>query len=581
MYVLVNGAKNNKQVYVIRSFRDQNGKSTSEIFRKLGNVNDLLPDFNNDYDAMMAWAKEEAVKETKAYVAEQQPTVLTFSPKACIIKDQKRSFNAGYLFLQKLCTDLRLDNICRTIRSKHKFKYDLHAILTDLVYARILAPSSKLSCYEYCSSLLEPPKYSLQDVYRALSVLAEESDYIQAELYKNSNFVYPRDARTLYYDCTNYYFEIEIDDDFRRHGKSKENRPNPIVTMGLFMDANGIPLAFDLFPGNMNEQKTLKQIETRVIRDFENSKFIFCSDAGLGSRDNRNLNSMGGRSYIITQSLKKLKKEDLRVALNPKDFKAPGSEKRIDLTTLDENNEEVYNTTFYKEMPLISGNTTETLIVTYSPKYKAYQRNIRNEQVERAKKAISNGHKRKGKNQNDPARFITETAVTPDGEIAKKNVLSLNDEKILEEEQYDGFYAVVTNLDDNPEEIVKVNHRRWEIEECFRIMKTEFEARPVYVQREDRIKAHFLTCFTALLVYRLLEKKLEDKYTCAETLETIRNMQLTRISENSGYVPSYERTDLTDELHKIFGFRTDYEFLSRSTVRSIIKDTKKISKKPE
>lgn len=412
--------------------------------------------------------------------------------------------------------------------------------------------------------------------------MAEESGFIQEELYRNSNFVHPRNKKILYYDCTNYYFEIEQDDDLRRYGKSKEHRPNPIVTMGLFMDADGIPLAFDVFPGNQNEQTTLKPLENTIIRDFGCSEFIFCSDAGLGSKSNRFFNSFGNRAYVITQSLKKMKKDDRETALNPTQYRVLGSDKAIDLRTLDENDENVFNTIYYKEVPVVTGNMDETVIVTYSPKYKAYQQKIRNRQIERAEQMIcSPEKKRKSRNQNDPARFIQKTSITEDGELAEKCLYSLDQNRIDEEAMYDGFYAVITNLEGDIGEILKINRQRWEIEENFRIMKTEFEARPVYARREDRIKAHFLTCYISLLVYRLLEKKLQGSYTCERILKTIRGMQMTLLPHNNGYIPSYKRTDITDDLHMTFGFHTDYEFISKSTMRSIIKETKTVKRNKE
>lgn len=575
MYVSITGNKGNQDVYIKQSYRKDNGKTSSRIYKKLGKYNTLLEQFSGNEKELMDWAKKEAEKETLAYNQQKEKVSLSLSPLARIPLDEERVFNIGYLFLQRICSELRIDNICRNIRNHHKFSYDFHAILTDLIYARILAPSSKLSSYKYCHSLLEPPKYSLQDLYRALSILAEESDFIQEELYKNSNFIHPRNSKILYYDCTNYYFEIEAEDGIKKYGKSKEHRPNPIVTMGLFMDADGIPLAFDIFPGNQNEQLTLKPIEKKVIKDFNCSEFIFCSDAGLGGKSNRFLNSFGNRSYVITYSLKKMKKEERELALLPTQFKVPGSNKLIDLRTLDESDPKVYNTIYYKEYPLVTGDMDETVIITYSPKYKAYQSKIRNAQIDRAKKMIQSSDKtRKGKGSNDPARFIQRTSVTEDGEIAQKNIYQLDEAKILEESMYDGFYAVVTNLEGDIREIININKQRWEIEENFRIMKSEFEARPVFVRREDRIKAHFLTCFISLLVYRLLEKKLGEEFTCSQILETLRNMNVTLLSKDSGYIPSYKRTKITDKLHSSFGFRTDYEFIRKSTMRTIIKETK-------
>ena len=384
MYIAVTGSKNNKDVYIYQSFRKKDGKSSSRIYKKLGKYNTLLEQFDGDNEKLMAWAKSEAAKETELYNERTGKVTVEFSQAACIPMNETRSFHAGYLFLQQLCTELRLDNICRVIKGRHKFKYDLHAILTDLVYARVLSPSSKLSSYNFCKTLLEPPKYEIQDVYRALSVIAEESDFIQSELYKNSNFIHPRNQKILYYDCTNYYFEIEEESGLKHYGKSKENRPNPIVGMGLFMDADGIPLAFDVFPGNQNEQTTLKPLEMKIIKDFNCSEFIFCSDAGLGSANNRAFNSIGNRAYVITHSLKKMKQGYRDIALNPTQFRKAGSTDFINIRTLDETDDEVFNSIYYKEVPVVAGDLDETLIVTYSPKYKAYQQRIRSRQIERA-----------------------------------------------------------------------------------------------------------------------------------------------------------------------------------------------------
>ena len=577
MYINITGSANNKDVYIYQSYRKENGKTSSRIYKKLGKLNDLLEQFSGDQEKLMEWAREEARKETELYKQHNGKVTVDFSQGACIAMNEMRSFHIGYLFLQRLCTQLRIDKICRAIKSRHKFKYNLNAILTDLVYARILSPRSKLGSYEYCRTLLEPPKYSLQDMYRSLSVLAEESDFIQSELYRNSNYIHPRNKRILYYDCTNYYFEIEEESGLKRYGKSKEHRPNPIVTMGLFMDADGIPMAFDIFPGNQNEQTTLRPLEAKILQDFGCSEFIFCSDAGLGSAGNRRFNSLGNRAYVITHSLKKMKKEDRDIALNPAQFRKQGCDRFIDLRTLDETDEEVFNTVYYKEIPVVTGNMDETIIVTYSPKYKAYQRKIRARQIERAQKIIaSSDRKRKGKNQNDPMRFVKKISVTSEGEAAEKNIYDLDMEQIRKEEMYDGFYAVITNLEGDVSEILKINKQRWEIEENFRIMKTEFEAHPVYVRRDDRIKAHFMTCYISLLIYRLLEKKIGDNYTSHQIIEALRSMQMTLLSTAGGYIPSYQRTELTDRLHKTFGFRTDYEFITKSSMRTIIKETKQL-----
>ena len=575
MYIAITGSKNNKDVYIYQSFRKEDGKSSSRIYKKLGKFNDLIAQFDGNKDKMLAWAKNEARKETELYHQKNGKVSIDFSQGARIAPNEQRLFNVGYLFLQSLVTELRLDKICRSIKSRHKSQYDLLAVLTDLIYARILHPSSKRESYAYCRTLLEPPKYSLQDVYRALSVLAEESDFIQSELYQNSNFVHPRNKKILYYDCTNFYFEIEQEDELRRYGKSKEHRPSPIVTMGLFMDADGIPLSFDIFPGNQNEQTTLKPLEQKIIRDFNCSEFIFCSDSGLGSLNNRRFNSFANRAYVITHSLKKMKEDERKIAMEPTQFRKIGSQKFIDLRTLDETDEETYNSVYYKEYPLVTNDLDETLIVTYSPKYAAYQRKIREGQIERAKKFLcSPEKKRKGKNPNDPMRFVKHTTITADGEVAEKTVYDLDLEQMEKEAVYDGFYAVVTNLEGDVSEIIRINQQRWQIEENFRILKEDLSSRPAFVRREDRIKAHFMTCYLSLIVYRLLEKKIGKGFTCGQILRTLRSMQMTLLSSAGGYIPSYTRTELTDTLHQVFGFRTDYEIITKTSMRTLIKNTK-------
>ena len=576
MRVTTTKSKFSESFYINYAYIDKNGKSTSKIFKKLGTLNELKEKLGtDDRDEVMKWAREQARIATEQHKAESETVLVPLSPKILINLNERRSFNCGYLFLKKICSDLRIDNICRNIKGRHKFKYDIQAIITDLVYARILNPSSKKSSYSYCQSLLEMPKYSLDNVYDALQILADESDYIQCDLYRNSNFLHARNKSVLYYDCTNFFFEIEQEDELRKYGKSKEHRPSPIVELGLFMDADGFPLAFDIYPGNQNEQTTLKPLEQKVIRDFECSKFIFCSDSGLGSKSNRQFNDLGDRSYVITQSLKKMKTEDRDIALNPVQYRKLGCDKFINLSELDLNDPEVFNTVYYKEIPVTNGSLEETVIVTFSPKYRDYQRKIREGQIERARKMITSDGKIKKnrKNPNDPSRFIGTVHVTSDAEVAENIVATLNTEAIAEEEKYDGFYAVITDIEDDPAQIIAINKRRWQIEECFRIMKTEFRSRPVYVSTEKAIKAHFLTCFIALLVYRILENQLNNKYTVTEIVNTLSEMTLTDIGE-MGYIPSYTRTELTDALHENAGFRTDTQIVKKSKLRSIIKSTK-------
>ncbi len=579
MKVTTSKSKNSESFYLNQSYIDSNGKSTSRNFKKLGTLEELKKKLNvSTRDEVLDWCKEECKKETLKLKEENEKVMVSLSPNKLIKKDDLRLFNVGYLYLNSLASSLRLDKIFRTIDSRHKYEYDLEAIFKDLIYSRILEPNSKRSSFEFINSFIEKPKYELHDIYRSLSVLAKESDYIQSEVYRNSNFIHKRNKSVLYYDCTNYYFEIENEDDLRKYGKSKEHRPNPIVTMGMFMDSDGIPLSFDIWPGNLKEQKTLKPLEEKIIRDYDIKEFIFCSDAGLGSINNRVFNDIQGRAYIITKSLKKLKENDKALALNPSNFKHIGKDELIDISKLNE--EDNYNKIFYKIIPLDDSKLSkQVMIVTYSIKYKNYQKKLREKQIGIALNAIKNKNKLniKRRNPNDPLRLVDERSLTENGEVAEIKEYFISEEKIAEEAKYDGFYAVVTDLaiedDKDIEKIININRNRWEIEECFRIMKSEFDSRPVYVRRDDRIKAHFLICYMALLLFRLLEKKLNSSFTAGKIIKKLREMNVVNI-DSQGYIPTYTRDEITETIHSIFNFRTDYQIIKKSKMRNIIKLSK-------
>ena len=572
MRVVTSKSKNAESFYISKGYVNDKGVSTSVIVRKLGTLKELLPEHGPTRDDVMAWAREQARIETLKYKQEKEEKQikLTFHADRLLDYHKQTFFRGGYLFLQSIYYQMQMNKICRKLKQRYKFKYDINAILSDLIYARILDPCSKRSSYKAASEFLEKPSYELHDVYRALDVLGAECDLIQAEVYKNSHFMGKRNDKILYYDCSNYYFEIEQEDGSKKYGKSKEHRPNPIIQMGLFMDGDGIPLAFSLFPGNANEQTSLKPLEKKVLGDFGCQKFIYCSDAGLGSESIREYNHMGERAYIVTQSIKKLKKEEKEWALDPQGFKRVSDDKPVDITKLPEDDKGLY----YKDEPYTTKKLHQRLIITYSPKYALYQKSIRDKQVERAQKMLDSGKTKKNrKNPNDPARFIGKMAVTKDGEAADIKQY-LDEDKIAEEAQYDGLYAVCTDLlDDEVDDILKVSEGRWKIEECFRIMKTDFTARPVYLRDENRIKAHFLICFLGLTVYRYLEKKLDLKYTCEELLDTLKAMNFAGIQEQ-GFIPLYRRESITDALHEACGFRTDYQFITKSKMRTIQKKSK-------
>lgn len=576
MYIKKTYSKNSEHYSIIYNIR-VNGKRTSKVYENIGNFDKLKLRAGNE-DPIL-WLNNYVNSLNQKQKENNLPVLIEKYENRLISKYQTRTFNGGYLFLQKIYYDLKLNNICDVISNKYQFKFDLNSILSRLVYGRILYPSSKIATFEFSKSLLEQPNFDSHQIYRALEIIAKEDDFIQSELYKNSSKYSPRNNKILYYDCTNFFFEIDEAEDDKQYGHSKENKPNPIVQMGLFMDGDGIPLTFGITPGNTNEQKTLKPLEEKIINDFNLSKIVVCTDAGLASKSNRLLNNTNEKRFITTQSIKKLKEDLKKWALDTTGWHLPGYEdKNIDISKLetdDELKEKFKNATFYKERWIKDGNLEQRLIVTYSLKYRDYLRHIREGQIERAKKIIESNPKKLGKiRQNDPKRFINVTSTTESGEVAIENYYTLSEEKINEEKRYDGYYAVCTNLEDEALEIIKVNHRRWEIEESFRIMKSEFEARPVYLKRQDRIKAHFMICFLALTIYRYLEKKLDNKYTVCEIIDTLKNMNFL-YEKDIYYSPEYTRTDLTDLLHEKFNFRTDYETINYKNIKKIFKQTKK------
>lgn len=568
MKVTLSKSKSAEQVYITKSYR-KNGKSTSKIIRKLGSMASLLPQHDGDREKVLAWAREQAQIMTEEEKNDIQKIIIEFSQTKERPTGKAFSVNCGYLFLQKICTRIGLKNICADIKNKYHFEYDLASILSMLIYARILEPTSKSSSYDFAQKLIEKPNFMLHDVYRALDILDKESDFIQAKVYEATKE--SRKDSILYYDCTNFFFETEEESGLRKYGKSKENRPSPIVQLGLFMDADGIPLAFTTFAGNENEQPSLIPLEKKILSDFSLSKFVVCTDAGLSSTANRRFNNRGNRSYIVTQSLKTLKSHLKEWALSSNGWHLGSSEIEYDLSKIDE--EKYMNATFHKERWINEIGLEQRLIVSYSPKYKNYQRSIRERQINRAIKIANTSGKIDKPSQNSPKRFIETISTTYEGEIANHKINVLNTDRIAEEEAYDGFYGVCTTLEDDAKEILKINHRRWEIEETFRLMKSEFKARPVFLQKDERIRAHFLTCFLSLVVFRLLERELGREFSAREIISALKGFDFFEAG-GLGYIPTYTRTHITDALCQTIDFPINGTIIPDSNMKKIIKSTK-------
>ena len=547
MRVRTSQSKLGLRFYIIKTYYDTKGIERTITVEKLGSEQEIREKTGRD---PMEWAKERAAFLTQQEKAENQEVSFTLSPAKLIAKNYQYTFQVGYLFLQKIFYDLGMDRICASIQKNADFSFNLSDILQKLCYGRILDPRSKVGTFEFSQRLLQQPDFEVHQMYRALDVFADNFDDIQAKLYQNTLKLGKRKTGIIYYDCTNFFFEMEEAEPntLCQYGKSKENRPLPIVQMGLFIDREGIPISMCIDPGNTNEQITMQPLEKKMLQDFGMSE-------------------------------KKLKADLQQTALAPDGWYQMGAKAKYRKYNLTEVDEEKYkDAVFYKELPIDNKDFDERLIVTYSIKYRNYLRKIREKQVLRAQKALQNGKVCAKKNANDFRRFIKTVSCTEDGEVAEEKTQDIDYTYIRQEERFDGFYAISTNLaDEEPNEIANANHQRWQIEQCFRIMKSEFKSRPVYVRTDARIKAHFLTCFLSLVLYKYFAKRLRGSYSCEQICQTLRSMEVRELI-GEGYVPNYTRTDLTDDLHESFGFRTDYDFIPKDTIKKIITSSQKRKK---
>ena len=579
----------------------RNGKRTTKTLVTLGSDNKVLQLASQDNVDVKTYLDNYLNKYNKEHHTVQEPeeVIIKKYSNKLIPKNVTNKFNVGYLFLKDIYYSLKIDKIVKDISKKYKFEFDLNEVLANLVFSRIIYPSSKLKTFELSKNFIETPKYDINNIYRGLTYLNKELDYIQKELYNNSKSVIDRNTRIMYFDCTNYYFSINEEDDLRKYGKGKDHKPNPLVGMGLFMDGNGLPIAMNIFPGNNNETTKLIPLQEKIIKDFdlENDKTIICTDAAMCTDEIKQFNIKDGRSFVITQSIKKLKEDYKKEVFKDEGWRIiddlENTYKLSDILYDDSKRQEHYETIFYKIIKTETDHVVQDLIVTFQIKYQDYLRNVRNGQIERAKKKI--GSTEKGEkiklsvNPNDYRRLIKEDVSTTLKKKTKREDNSLNEENkkekyfytysideeiIKEEEKYDGYYGITTNLVGDIQDILAISKNRWEIEESFRILKTDFNSGTIHLSREDRIKAHFLTCFISLLIYRILENKLDYRYTNTQIIEKLKDMTVYE-EKGIGYSPAYVRDDLTDDLHTIFGFRTDFEIISYENFKKIFDSIKR------
>ena len=595
--------------YIQQGFR--NGKkTTTKNIKRLGKHSELLL----ITDDPLEYAKNEVKKMNEEYRSGRSEFIVTMDfneriPSTDSPCSNSTSLNIGYLYLKDIYAKLNLSDFFKSVSSDRKITYDCNKICQFLTYARILDPASKYGTYDKLDTYYEKPQVEYQHMIRFLDILDRNSDQYLKHLFDNSENIVKRDTSVMYYDCTNYFFETEKPDEeivdevtgeiilgLRQFGISKENKTSPIVEMGLIMDSRGIPISMCIHPGNTNEQLTAVPLEKEVIKMTGNKKFIYCADAGLGSYNIRKFNDMGGRAYIVTQSVKKLGQEIKDIVFNDSNYRLLSNDDAITLKEMrtfnkkDANNLSLYNDFAYKVIPAntamdtglyeekvykngrtkkvkAKGTLHQYIIVTFSRKMMEYQRTIRERQLERAKKLLRLKDPEKiKKGPNDIRRFLKNTSSDTANYV-------LDMDKIHEEEKYDGFYAVATNLDDSAKDILAVAQNRYKIEDCFRIMKTNFDARPVFLRKPERIRAHFLICYTALLIYRLMECKLDDNLTHVTTsnlIKTLRNMNVVNM-DDMYYKSIYSGSQALDALEKCFELQLNRKYYKPSDLNKIVK----------
>ena len=595
--------------YIQQGFR--NGKkTTTKNIKRLGKHSELLLITDNPLE----YAKNEVKKMNEEYRSGRSEFIVTMDfneriPSTDSPCSNSTSLNIGYLYLKDIYAKLNLSDFFKSVSSDRKITYDCNKICQFLTYARILDPASKYGTYDKLDTYYEKPQVEYQHMIRFLDILDRNSDKYLKHLFDNSENIVKRDTSVMYYDCTNYFFETEKPDEeivdevtgeiilgLRQFGISKENKTSPIVEMGLIMDSRGIPISMCIHPGNTNEQLTAVPLEKEVIKMTGNKKFIYCADAGLGSYNIRKFNDMGGRAYIVTQSVKKLGQEIKDIVFNDSNYRLLSNDDAITLKEMrtfnkkGANNLSLYNDFAYKVIPTntamdtglyeekvykngrtkkvkTKGTLHQYIIVTFSRKMMEYQRTIRERQLERAKKLLRLKDPEKiKKGPNDIRRFLKNTSSDTANYV-------LDMDKIHEEEKYDGFYAVATNLDDSAKDILAVAQNRYKIEDCFRIMKTNFDARPVFLRKPERIRAHFLICYTALLIYRLMECKLDDNLTHVTTsnlIKTLRNMNVVNM-DDMYYKSIYSGSQALDALEKCFELQLNRKYYKPSDLNKIVK----------
>lgn len=578
MYLDIRKGKD-PRYYIMQGFRKKEGGTSSRVYLKLGKASEIMDKYGCD-DAE-AWARQK-LREVNDSIRDDKASVMVpYNPDMKIETGNWKTVHCGHMVLLPLYNKLGLAQFSAEVGRRHRFRYDFADILRKLVMCRVLFPDSKRATRECLNEFVDAPDFSLDDIYNFLGVLAEEITPLQKSLYEATRNELSRRTGVIYYDCTNYYFEIEKEDSLRRYGRSKEHRPNPIVQMGMFMDADGLPLAFCINPGNTGEQQTLQPLEEILANDFNLSEFVVCTDAGLASIDNRLYNTTEGRNYIVTQSIPQLPGTMKDWALEKKGWKRLGDSDDVtyDISELNLENEKghlYYRERWFRENRSAVKDYEERLIVTFSPKYALYQRQLRAQHMEKALEMIRRRSEKSRQTQQDPRRLISTVRCTDDGEVAQNTLMSLDTDLIEKEKAMDGLNCVATRLEDSVGDILHVNGFRYEIEHLFRVTKTEFDARPVYLRREDRIRAHFAICFVALLLLKAFQRQVNEgmdedsRYSSEQIISALAGMKYN-VVRGTGYVPAYSATALRSRCCETANLPIDRQIVLNRKMRQYVK----------
>lgn len=555
---------------IVHNYRDKNTKSTrAVIIKSIGYLDEL----EKVYDDPIGFFTLEAKRLDEQRLAENASLTFTFAKNELIPTNSVNRKNFGYAALSKIYHELQIDTFLKNRQRHSKEEYDANAIMKLLVYSRLLYPASKKKTYENRDTFFEKFDFSLDDIYRCLSLFNKHSDDLQLWLHERIKKQYNRNTDLVYYDVTNYYFEIDEQDDMRKRGVSKEHRPDPIVQMGLFIDTDGIPITYKLFPGNKPDKTTLIPALSKVQRNYSLGRIIVVADKGLTTGDNIWYILSAKNGYVLSYSVRGADKNFQNYVLDESGYINKGDGFKIK-SRLYPREIQVTSTKGNKIKKIVD----EKQVIFYSPKYAAKAKQDRAAALAKARDLIKNPAKYNKSTSYGAAKYVKNlTYDASTGEILESahQHLTFDEEKLREEEKFDGYYAIVTSeYRELDEKIIEMYRGLWKIEESFKVTKSDFESRPVYLSLKEHIDAHFLTCFISLVIVRILEHRLKGKHSVTTILESLSKASCSHVHENY-YLFDYYSDVLSD-----IGLELNIDFskkiLSLGEIKNFLGDTKKV-----